>query len=108
MAFDDNVLDSYFFTAVWDDELASDGMVQAVSDRFYCPGDVPTFVLSPGEALIDIVAVPVPEALRGTATLDVGLSPLRLEDPQRCGSSTEMQLSASVAVSIAPADGPEP
>jgi hypothetical protein len=100
-----DVLRSYSFTAESNDEIQFEAEAKAsVTDRkagaIYCPGDVPTFVVRPGQALVQVIAVPVSKELRGMAKVDVVLHLRRLDGAMRCGLAAEMDMPASGIVKI--------
>jgi hypothetical protein len=107
LAVEDTVPSSYFFTAQSGDEIEFSGQVEGhITDRedgdFYCPGDTPTFVVRPGQALVQVVQVPVPIGIRGAANVRVVLSLRLLNSSLRCGLSSVMDVTVSGRVNVSP------
>jgi hypothetical protein len=99
----DNVIRSYFFTTESNAGGSFQGSVEGgvrdprkEGDR--CPGDFPTFMLEPGQVLVQLVGVPIPKTLRGVATLHLILRALHILRPPQCLSAAALDLPATVVL----------
>ena len=82
--------------------VAAGGVADAQDYKDGCPGDIPTFLLGPGQQLVQLVAVPIPTDVAGAVVrVNLTLNAMLVGSDQRCGSAQPLELGASTTVRIA-------
>jgi hypothetical protein len=101
----DEALRSYFFRFESNTSFASDGLVEGgnvdnTNNTDGCPGDIATYLIRPGQTIIQLVIVQVPKKSFGRANLDITLRVRHVRDPPHCSSAVPLDVSASAVVKI--------